>query len=522
MEASFFALSWADRAAIVASRGWIMRKSWFVCGLLLIGTVSCSCLAATDPFDDMSSVAVADRPALQACLAATDLPGNHWPVRAGKARCWLSLPQSPSLGEIAVLLKAPHGAAKLDRRYAEILAADYADPAHRETLFRAYQDFGTDVGQRVAQEWLRKSPKSVFAQMARGDAALGAAWKFRGSQYADKTTSVQFTAMAEQLKIAVPILLAVLRVEPKLSPACVDLMQIGNMIGDPGLSESATQHCMKVDPFSLHVNDMWLTGFDPRWGGSFDELDRAVQQIRLREPKSPMLASLLSKGIGRRAYMSLEDNSRLLPIAVQLDQAAVTAPDAFYLDKAGVAADQAGNYREARDYFAQALRFAPNAADFLIDQASWLARTGDHAHAMANVQLAQAQPDDCGCKDHASIAAVLLELNQLAPARVELHKALQKPDQRLWAMTRLCQTYFMAGFDRDGGLSCTKQFVEEFPDNSEALYLRALALYIVHDPGAKEFDARFRKHADMSNEGQRSEIEQLNQFIQPDQHAIPH
>jgi len=133
-----------------------------------------------NPLDDMSSVPAADRAALKECLAVPDLPDNRWPENAGKARCWLSLPQSPSLKEIAATLKEPDGALKLDRRYAEILAAHYNDPMHRDSLFRAYKEFGTPAGQLLATDWMTKAPGSQFARMAKGEAALEAAWDARG------------------------------------------------------------------------------------------------------------------------------------------------------------------------------------------------------------------------------------------------------------------------------------------------------------------------------------------------------
>lgn len=482
---------------------------------LSVATASCHWAAESDPLDNVSLVAAADRPALQACLAASDPPGNHWPARAGKARCWLSLPQSPSLDEISTLLEEPHGAVKLERRYTEILAAHYADPAHRDALFRAYMDFQTERGQQLADLWLRKSPGSAFAKLAKGDAELGAAWAARGGEYAAKTTDAQFAAMRERLKVAVAFLREAWETEPKLSPACVDLSEIGNMSSDASLRDSAEQECMKLDPLSWHVNDMWLTELDPRWGGSFDELDRAVDEIRSHVAESPMLASLLSKGIGRRAYMQLDDYSTLLPIKSELESAASTAPDVFYLDKAGVAAIQAGDYVRGEHYLSQAIRFAPDDVDVLIDHAEWNMRTGNRGQALSEIHRAQAQPDDCGCNDHAGIASVLLKLGQVKDGRLELQKAALKPDQRLWAMTSLCQTYFMGGFEREGALSCTSQFVADFPDDAEALYLRALALYIVHDPAAKEFDSRFRLRADGSDPGRQKELQQLDQFAQP-------
>jgi tetratricopeptide (TPR) repeat protein len=465
-----------------------------------------------NPFDDMSSVPAANRVALKQCLAAPDLPDNKWPKNAGKARCWLSLPQSPSLRDVAAMLREPDGTLKLDRLYAEILEAHYKDPAHRDSLFRAYSDFGTPQGRLLATEWMAKAPGSEFARLAKGEAALGAAWEARGNAFSDKTSDAQFESMTEQLKLAVPSLLTALHDEPRLSPACVDLMNIGDMVGDAGLRAAAAQHCTKVDPFSLNVNSMLLEAADPRWGGSFDAIDRVIEQIRLREKDSPMLASLLAKGIGRRAYMPFNDDINLVPIVHELDRAALTAPDPFYIDRAGLAYEQAGNRPKALVYYSQALRFAPDEASFLIHRAQLRATMGDHTHALEDARRAAIQPDDCGCKDDANLALVFRDLFRIDDERAELLKAEKQPKNRLWALTTMCQTYIANGFDSEHGLPCTKQLAEEFPDDSEAMYLRALTLYIVHDPAAAEFDARFRKVADPSVPAYAGEINQLEQF----------
>ena len=471
------------------------------------------CGCSRNPLDDVSSVPAADRVALKACLAAPDLPDNKWPEGAGKARCWLSLPQEPSLKEIAATLKGHDGTLELDRRYAEILAAHYKDPLHRDSLFRAYKDFGTPEGQLLAAVWMTKSPGSAFARLAKGEAALGAAWKARGNAFADKTSDAQFEGMTEQLKLAVPSLLLALHYEPRLSPACVDLMEIGDMVSDEKLYAAAAQQCTKVDPLSWQVNQELLMGADPRWGGSFDAIDRVVDQIRLREKDSPMLASLLAKGIGRRAYMPINDNDHLAPIAQELDRAALTAPDVFYIDKAGLAAEQRGNFPKALVYYSQALRFAPDEADFLIHRAQLRIKMHDSTLAYEDAKRAAIQPDDCGCKkDEANLAMVFRSLVRVDDERAELEKAEKQPKNRLWAMTTMCKSYIEFGFDSEHGLPCTKQLAEEFPGDSEAMYLRALTLYIVHDPAAAEFDARFRKLADPSRPGNDGEIKQLDQF----------
>jgi tetratricopeptide (TPR) repeat protein len=479
---------------------------------LLLLTTCFASGCTRDALEDMSAVPAADRAALQACMATPDLAGNHWPERAGKARCWLSLPQNPSLQDVSRMLKEPQGDLKLDRRYAEILSAHFNDPAHRDLLFLAYKDFRTEEGQRVAAEWFAKVPGSAFARAARGDAILGMAWKARGHAFASQTSDAQLDSMTSQLKIAVPLLESALRDEPKLSPACVDLIDIGNLVDATPLRDSAMQHCSAIDPLSWHVNSMYLTEADPRWGGSFDKIDQAVEQIRLRVKESPMLASLLAKGIGRRAFLPLNDDSNLLPIAGEIDRAALAAPDPYYIAKAGLAAEQGGNLAKAGDDFSQALRFAPDDPNILTDRAELSIKTNDRLRALNDAQRAARQPDDCECTDHATLATVFRDLDRVAEERTELLRVGHDDANRQWALSMLCKTYITGAFDSAHALPCAKQLVEEFPDDSEALYLRALTLYAVHDPAATQFDKRFREHVGASDPARSGEIEQLDEL----------
>lgn len=467
-----------------------------------------------NPLDDLSSVPEADRAALKECLQTPDLPGNHWPQDAGKARCWLSLPQTPSLKAIAATLKEHDGADRLDKQYAEILEAHYNDPAHRDRLFHAYLGFKTAEGQPLAADWMAKSGQGPFAVVASAEAALGAAEQARGTAFADKTSDAQFAGMMDQLKVSVPLLRQVLRLEPRLSPACVGLMEVADLASAADIHAEAERQCMKVDPLSWDVNNARLTGsgVDPRWGGSFDAMDGVVEQIRQLEKDNPGLASLLAKGIGRRAYFPINDDSNLLPIAKELDGAALAAPDVFYIDRAGLAAEQAGNLPKAMLYYSQALRFAPDEIGILIHRAQLRTKMGDRTHALVDAQHAAILPDLCHCKDDANLALLFGDLGRIDDERAELQKAAKQPDDRLFALETLCKTYIEKDFDGEHALPCTKQLADEFPDDSEALYLRALTLHIVNDPAADEFDARFRGLANTSDPGQAAEIEQLDQF----------
>ncbi len=488
---------------------------------LLFAATACACSIGSSHdevsnkyalLDDVSSAPANQRAALQKCLATPDLPNNQWQEHAGKARCWLMLSQQPSLEEIAATLAEPDGAGKLDREYKQILAAHHRDPMHRELLFRAYSDFQSEQGRQLATDWLKKSPTSPFAQMAVGDAAIGAARDARGGKYAGQTSQAQFDAMTAQLRIAVPLLQSAQGAEPNLSTACVGLIDAGMLDSDASTSVPALRHCMQVDPLSWHVNEQWLRSIDPRWGGTFDQLDEAVNQIRLHVADSPMLASLLAKAIGRRAYLNF-DSSDLSSIATNLDRAALAAPDPFYIAKAGEATQQSGDRHKALQYVTQALRFAPEEPNFLIQRGTIRQSLGYIPAALADARKAAAMPSDqCNC-NYGDLATLFGNLHQIPEQRIALERDIATNLKHEWALQTLCNTYFDGySFDSVPGMACTKRLADEFPDNTDAMYVRAMSLYIVHDPAAAQFDARFRKLADASDAEAQMQISQLDRL----------
>jgi tetratricopeptide (TPR) repeat protein len=368
----------------------------------------------------LEDAAVADKTEdrVRRCLDYPDLPGNQWPDGAARAMCAMIPLQEPSLKHIAELLAEPGGPGKLDHEYAAILEAHFKDPSRREALFHAFDDFGTEEGQKLAASWYEKAPRSVFAQAAKGHADMAAAWKARGGKYMEDTSDDQIDAMEGWVKEAVPLLVAALKAEPRLSPACVDLMSAGQIASQPGFMAKVTAHCVEADPLSWHVQAQWLADLDPRWGGSFDEMDKVIEQIKPRVKDNPALASLLIRSDYYRAWRPFDgDNSRLPQIADTLDSLVRIGPDPVILGKAGMAAARQRNPSKALGLLSQSLRITPNDSDFLVERAQVLSSLGDQERALRDARTAQSLTDDaCGCRNEARINELVGDLEVRARA----------------------------------------------------------------------------------------------------------
>lgn len=459
----------------------------------------------------LAAASAADRiaDAVERCRAYPDLPGNAWPAGSAQAHCGRLADASPTRAEIESMLATDDGATRLEREFAERLDAHYRDPASSEAIFRAYQDFSSDDdSRRVAELWLAKSPASAFARMAMGRHLVSAAGNARGTRSMVETPEANRQTMQRLMGRGVAMLQSALESQPRLSPACVDLMVAARLVGDDNLRDTSTAHCLETDPLSWSVRFQWLMLKDPRWGGSYEALDAAIEQIRTLVPRNPALGVMLARGIGLRAYLPYLGGAPLRDLSAGFEQASLIGPDPLFIGNAGIAAKERGDLRKAFVYLSQGLRFAPGEARFLGARAEVRRKLQDFEGAVADARRA-IELDDGSGRNHTVLGQSLAKLGRVVEARDAYQHAMQFPKQRQWAFRRWCETYILGGVQRDEALACTQGLLGEYPDDAEALFMRSWVLYELKDPAAPETAARFHAAADMNDRRQRQMASEL-------------
>ncbi|NZA27121.1 hypothetical protein H0E84_12095 [Luteimonas sp. SJ-92] len=457
--------------------------------------------AAADGLDDW----------VERCLAYPDLPGNDWTAGAARARCPLLASASPSIEEIAAVLASADGAVVLDRRYAAMLEAQGSDPASDEPLFRAYHAFGSsDESRRLAALWLSQAPDSPYARAAMGSHLAAAAGRSRGNRAIRDTPASDLRAMERLMRPAIRMLQSALEIEPRLSPACMDLMVAARLLGDRELRDSATGHCLSVAPLSWNVRFQQQQALDPRWGGSFAELDASVAELRPLAERNPALGGMLARAVGLRAYLAyLGRRASIGDLAADFEEAARIAPDPIFIGEAGMAARANGDYRRALGYLSQALRLAPANDRFLRGRADVRRKLEDYAGAVADAKEAMVAGAPTG-HNYGVLGQALGKLGRRAEARKAFHSAMQYPPQRKWAFMRWCETYIIGGMEREAALACSKGLATEYPDEAEAQFMRSVVLYKAGESDeASIAAARFGKLVDERDPRQRQMVSEL-------------
>ena len=425
------------------------------------------------------------------CNAYPDLPGNEWRAGSVQGRCSILRKPKWSLDDIDRLLGTPEGVAELERGFAALLDAHYSDQSQRDQIFVTLDEFDdSERAGEVARRWLALAPKSPFANTAAGSHYGAAGWEARGTRWARETSEDQLRRMSELFAKAVPLYLRALELQPRLSVACYKLNGIGRMSSD-ALQTYASAHCTKVDPDSYFLALERNVSAEPRWGGSDEQLRRAVAYAAARTDRNPMLGALLGAAVGYQP--SLVDD----PGAVvdELVAAARLGPSAAQASNAGRGFRSKGDFWQALVYLSQAVRFHPDDASNWERRASLLFdKLGDAEWARSDLKMAlQEKPGDS--RSLYQLGRITQAQGDFVAARPYFEQAM-KGDQRQAAMEMYCQTYMPPDFEAKVADSCTRDLVTEFPKGGEGWRLRVWTLRLMDDPGVLEAVEQFTRYAE--------------------------
>jgi tetratricopeptide (TPR) repeat protein len=436
----------------------------------------------------------------QQCLAYPDLPDNAWPAGAAQTRCLLTRASPLPLAEIESRLAAPDGGAWLEQRLNAMLDAN-ADPRERDRISSVFDPF--DGGERagsVATLWLRQMPESPFALTAMGKHRAAQGWTARGTQYAYKISDAQLQRMRQLFSGAALLLSDALKREPRLTPACVALAEIGRQSSD-ALQQESLAKCLRADPISYFVVWEWMNGAMPKWGGSMEAMNMVAAYIRQHGPENPMLYSLLSQPLGYEAS--------------QMDKYADGQEGFVAASRAGPGArmmTNAGHAYWAKDdpwmalvYWSQALRFWPKDTELRGWRGRGLYQVRDYEWALKDLLPATAA-DSSDLELQFFTGSTLLALGRSEESRPYLLRAQKLPRFQLAALERYCYTWANTweGLKTRQARDCTAALVKQVPTHGGYWGWRYSVLSASRDEGWVEAAGQFLLHADPKDPRQQS------------------
>ncbi len=236
--------------------------------------------------------------------------------------------------------------------------------------------------------WVDSAPWHYAPYLARAVQHYGLAWDARGGRFASETSEEQFRGLEEHFRSAAADIESALAIRPTLLTAYILRIGMLNAMGDNAGEERAFRRGHSLFPASYNLYHMILWARSPRWGGSFEEMNRfaleAFDSVRVH----PGFYSLFGEMLADQAwhYYRTEDYSRAEALYTRaLDYGEFNE---FYLGRSRVY-EELGDYPSALADANAALRIRPDLSTVYDRRAMVYFKSGDLAAALNDLDYAE-------------------------------------------------------------------------------------------------------------------------------------
>lgn len=172
-----------------------------------------------------------------------------------------------------------------------------ADPRVELNLMYAFSAFAQPdpaIADQI-KKWAADSPDSAIAHCARAVALEQAAAHARGHEGGPSSSipSNDFVEMEKDLSQATMEADSARALDPNLINAYLIAIDAAKMESDPVAMEEASKRALGKFPLSFQIRRGLIVGMAPRWGGSYDAMDRFANESQAQVSQNPMLKYLL-------------------------------------------------------------------------------------------------------------------------------------------------------------------------------------------------------------------------------------
>jgi tetratricopeptide (TPR) repeat protein len=235
------------------------------------------------------------------------------------------------------------------------------DPLEEGNLSIAFEAFNfTDPSlSPILDEWVKSEPSSYPAHVARAKYLIALGWQARGDQNSDKTSDQQLSEMQAHFVEGVKEAIAAIKLNPQASIAYASIIDAAKGVSDYKTIKGAYGASLKTVPLSLSTRAVTILALRPRWGGSYDAMDKFADAAQKFAAQNPRLESL--KGFADVDRGDIASSAGNQKQAVDYCNRALEEGGDFalaYLQR-GTAYDALHRYDEALEDLSRANRLRP-------------------------------------------------------------------------------------------------------------------------------------------------------------------
>ncbi|HET7924265.1 MAG TPA: tetratricopeptide repeat protein, partial [Rhodanobacteraceae bacterium] len=343
------------------------------------------------------------------------------------------------------------------------------------------------------------------ALAARGMWWLASAEQARGEKLASETSEKDMDRMRDALGKAKRDLSKALELNPRIMPAYSALIHATQFDDDDALAASAIEKAIAVSPQNFYPRAALAYKERPRWGGSYEAMDKIADDAARYVGSNPRLADLKAIALGERAMQPYwaKDYAEALR---GFDKALAYGPEWSYLDCARYAAESSGADVRAIELLSQMLRFSPWASEQRRDRAGVLAKTGRDDWAQEDLDVVlRMQPRDKATMH--SYASLMMHRKDDEGAERKLKELIAAdPDDR-WAATSLAWLYIHRMRRLDAASAILDPMLKKEPESGDLWLLRVELLEKSgKDAGMREALESFVRYADPASRDQQAAV----------------
>ena len=175
----------------------------------------------------------------------------------------------------------------------------YSDSARRDfrleyRAFDVYESFyvSDTTLKPFMDEWVHDRPRSGNARLIRASYYVAAAYDARGAKNMAKTSTRQVSGMRDFQRLARADVDTALTLMPCNVNGYSLLMKIAPLKGDTGMSRALLNQALTMQPQSFVLRARHMYNLRPRWGGSYEAMERFATEADPVVAVNPRLAAL--------------------------------------------------------------------------------------------------------------------------------------------------------------------------------------------------------------------------------------
>ncbi len=315
-----------------------------------------------------------------------------------------------------------------------------------QLAFEAFTIPGTEV-EPLLRDWVKQAPKSYPAHLATAKYFEKLGWRKRGGKWAHETSENQLRAMNAAFSRASHSATTALSLRPAAIEAYVTLMNIAMANGEEERERALAEEALKKIPESFRIRRAHMQALLPRWGGSYEAMEKFADQSQAYASKNPKLRRL--KGM------------------VAWDR--------------GVIATSEKDYRSGIQLFTEALR-AGEYAEFYAGRADAHVRMKQYDNALTDASSSlDLYPQDPSVLADRALSLIMLDRIEEAKKNIELISRIDSGDESLKMLRQwFAQKLNAKGWElhkRGDALAAINRFTEAAkmdPTYPDTFYWRAL------------------------------------------------